>query len=1233
MSARDTENYYRTVGNSLAQGPMRLRFDSSVDQLFGRLGSEWTDAWAATQPGGELHQAVTRAAQTYAGTAAYWRALGPTEAPYQEAAAALFGAVERALYPPGQDPAGARVYWTDTRGTRMDNLRMPDGVLSFVSGKPQAWCGVMVVVEIQGSDVATSPVLQGQMADAHLQALSRQPRRWILGVTVVDEGIIVLVVRCNAGTFAADIGSISPSGFKGQAAVDQVQQVMRALVVVYEMLPRDPGFIVPGIRGIYDPFTLAQVHGATAPPSGLPVFTANPIVPEVGPFSGRRGALSGPRSWLFRASAGADQGRRCVVKIYFDERGAESASIARAAAMGVPCVPAVLCACPIAVDGQLRGEVVVLDDAGITLADAVSRAPFGGAAEIVDAVSGHIHAIMRAGTGDDAGFMLHRNLTPQNMMVCSERHPVLLGWRSALVADSPARSRSASTQGRIGTRPFMGIRVLWGRTHRSIMDDLESVFLAVAYSVWNKYSEDKAPLDAMWAGTMEIDDMIKRRVEWLGSETEFLEGMCLGRCPEGLLVLVRWFYGLVASGGVMATLAKRAIDPRLATFSADDWVDALQAAMSSGADELADVVSGACRGQGSAAGLYAPGAWRAAIRRQLAGAAVSKGQAVSVRIGSRRIGLVVADLEAAPVGASGDIDAGVVCADTAIELQQRQTGDGPLPAAAGYEAEASALACEIQGYFANRGLYQQLKMQPPQAVCLHGVSGVGKSTIVRRALAGLPYTVVRGDLGEIVASASGTDIADEYVAMALADLAARARAAAPSVIVLDGLDVLGDEEQAGEIAAAPRLFAEFAGSIPRGVFLVLEAQSDGAGLPSSVRGCAALHHKLPVPIPRLWQREAIVRSAVRELLSADSGPGTEDADGSAALIWRVANATSGYVARDIAALCRQAFLRRLRCSAEAADPAGDLARGMAQLSLAGSGDAPGAPRLPEWEHFGAALQIVRPSQQLEFESARPTARWSDIGGYAGVKQALRQFMQLATSENAPRLGIRPPRGVLLHGPPGCGKTAMALAMIGESACNVINVRGSELFSKYLGETEARLRRLFRAARAAAPCIVFMDEVDSIAARREWASVETGSPALRVLSTLLNEMDGVHEASGVVAVGCTNQLDKIDDAILRPGRFDRIVEIRLPLVDDRRGILEVLARRSPLADDVCIDALARMTDGYSAAGLERLFREAGLGAMRGGRDALGMGDFERAFAGMQRDTLAAGQGAGGSGGRL
>ncbi|KAJ2734659.1 hypothetical protein IW152_002102 [Coemansia sp. BCRC 34962] len=467
----------------------------------------------------------------------------------------------------------------------------------------------------------------------------------------------------------------------------------------------------------------------------------------------------------------------------------------------------------------------------------------------------------------------------------------------------------------------------------------------------------------------------------------------------------------------------------------------------------------------------------------------------------------------------------------------------------------------------------------------------------------------------MVSSASGTEMASEYIAMTLDDLVARARALTPSVIIIDRVDVLGDAALLSEYEDLTKLaaiFAKFVDSIPQGVFLVLESSVELSELPIVVKRCEALQHSQAIGVPTAPRREQIVKAVLGELLAELPFNGSVHQKELDVLCRRVAAATPGYVARDIARLCRQALLRMLRGSVQSksADFVGSLAESMTLLSLSEhdtlTPSMPATMTAPAWQWFGSALQTVQPSQQLEFESARPPKRWADVGGYEAIKLQLQRFIQLATSETPSRLGVVPPSGVLLHGPSGCGKTALALAMIGESA--------SDLFSKYLGETEARLRRLFHAARTAAPCIVFMDEIDSIAAKRGWSSVESGGPSLRVLSTLLNEMDGVHETSGVVTVGCTNQVSKIDDAILRPGRFDQLVEVHLPTAADRSGILQVLSSRSKVADDVSIGDLVKQTDGFSGAGLEQLFREAGMSAMRTTQPvhALRMPDFINAL---------------------
>ncbi|KAJ1816931.1 hypothetical protein LPJ75_001865, partial [Coemansia sp. RSA 2598] len=532
----------------------------------------------------------------------------------------------------------------------------------------------------------------------------------------------------------------------------------------------------------------------------------------------------------------------------------------------------------------------------------------------------------------------------------------------------------------------------------------------------------------------------------------------------------------------------------------------------------------------------------------------------------------------------------------------------------GYEAEVSGLSAEIAGYFRHKERFRRLNIKPVQSIYVSGIAGVGKTTVIQRSLDRLCYPAVHGNLRDIIVSASGTDFVEEYVSMALSDLSDRARAAAPSVIVLDRVDILNDKELMEETDGVFGRFSKFVDGIADGVFLVLESSVDAADMHAAARKTSALQHSQTIPIPSLERRCQIVLWAIEKYIGAIKGSyNVRFGDGlisAGQLARQVANATAGYVARDIIKFCQQSFLRMLR--EKRLLPHGnirDIADGLQSLSL--SPDAGAKEELMlRWAHFSEALQLVRPSQHLEFEGVRPTKRWSDIGGYESTKQTLQRFIKLATGQSQSTLGVKVPSGIMLYGPTGCGKTAMALAMIGESACNVIYIRGSELFSKYLGETEARLRRLFVAARAAAPCIVFMDEVDSLAGKREWSSVESGGPALRVLSTLLNELDGVHETNGVIAVGCTNKISSIDDAIIRPGRFDQLVEICMPSLSDRVGILRTLGGKSRLGADVSIEGLAQMTEGFSGADIEQLFREAGLTAMRKNRDAevIEMSDF-------------------------
>jgi transitional endoplasmic reticulum ATPase len=249
------------------------------------------------------------------------------------------------------------------------------------------------------------------------------------------------------------------------------------------------------------------------------------------------------------------------------------------------------------------------------------------------------------------------------------------------------------------------------------------------------------------------------------------------------------------------------------------------------------------------------------------------------------------------------------------------------------------------------------------------------------------------------------------------------------------------------------------------------------------------------------------------------------------------------------------------------------------------------------DDFMTALLDVEPSALREVMVEIPDVGWEDIGGLEGVKQELREIVEwpVKHADLFRRARLRPPKGVLLEGPPGTGKTLLVKAVARQAGANFISVNGPELLSKYVGESEKAVREVFRKARQASPCIIFFDEIDALAPRR--GSSGDGHVAERVVAQLLSEMDGVEELRGVLVLAATNRVDAIDPALLRPGRFDRVVEMGPPDEADRLAILHVHSRGRPLSPDIDLPDLARRTDGFSGADLEKLLREAAMTALR------------------------------------
>ncbi|MCD6331123.1 MAG: AAA family ATPase, partial [Thermoplasmata archaeon] len=299
----------------------------------------------------------------------------------------------------------------------------------------------------------------------------------------------------------------------------------------------------------------------------------------------------------------------------------------------------------------------------------------------------------------------------------------------------------------------------------------------------------------------------------------------------------------------------------------------------------------------------------------------------------------------------------------------------------------------------------------------------------------------------------------------------------------------------------------------------------------------------------------------------------------------LADVTHGFVGADLAALAREAAMNALRRYL----PEIDLDKPIPTEVL--------RKMVVTMKDFKEALKSIEPSALREVLVEIPKVRWDDIGGLHDVKQRLREAVEwpLKNPKVFKRMGIRPPKGILLYGPPGTGKTLLAKAVATESEANFLSIKGPEIFSKWVGESEKAIRELFKKAKQVAPSIIFLDEIDAIAPRR--GSYEGSRVTETVVNQLLTSIDGLERMNDVVIIGATNRPDIIDPSLLRPGRFDELILVGPPDKEARKEIFKIHTRNMPLADDVDLDELAELTDGYVGADIEGICREAGMIALR------------------------------------
>ncbi len=470
-------------------------------------------------------------------------------------------------------------------------------------------------------------------------------------------------------------------------------------------------------------------------------------------------------------------------------------------------------------------------------------------------------------------------------------------------------------------------------------------------------------------------------------------------------------------------------------------------------------------------------------------------------------------------------------------------------------------------------VFERLGIDPPKGVLLYGPPGCGKTLIARAVAQETSAHFIHVNGPEIMAKFYGESEAN------LRRVFEEAQKYAPSIVFLDELDAIAPKrtEVQGEVEkrVVAQMLALLDGVTARGQVIVIGATNIPDSIDPALRRPGRLDREIEIPIPDRQGRRQILEIHTRGM---PLDPGVD--------IDHLASVTHGYVGADLEALGREAAMAALRRLIPHIDLSAAEIPYEELLGLTvGTGD------------FETALREVEPSMIREFFVEIPDTSWSDIGGLEAVKQHLREAIEWPQVYEGlfEYAGARPPKGILLVGPPGCGKTLMAKAVAREASANFISVKGPELVSKWVGESEKGVREVFKKARQAAPCVVFLDEIDVIAARRGSGSGERVSE--RMLGQILTELDGIEELRGVTVLAATNRLDVIDPALTRPGRFDVIVEIGPPEVADRRAILSVHTQKVVLDRDVDLDWLASNTQGFVGADLAELCREATMAAIR------------------------------------
>ena len=556
----------------------------------------------------------------------------------------------------------------------------------------------------------------------------------------------------------------------------------------------------------------------------------------------------------------------------------------------------------------------------------------------------------------------------------------------------------------------------------------------------------------------------------------------------------------------------------------------------------------------------------------LEGRVVTKGDVIPLNIMGKKIGFVV-------TSTSPSEAASLVSGNTEFVI-----GAVPRAAAQGiprisYE-DIGGLRNEVQKVremielpLRHPEIFERIGIEAPKGVLLYGPPGTGKTLLAK---------AVASETNAHFYSISGPEIMSKFYGESeerLREVFKEAQENAPSIIFIDEIDSIAPkrEEVSGDVEkrVVSQLLTLMDGLQARGKIVIIGATNRPNAIDPALRRPGRFDREIEIGIPDEQGRHEILQIHTRGM------PLTEDVDLAA-----VARVAHGFVGADLEALSKEAAMRSLR-------------KILPDINL----DQPKIPaeilnRIKVTRaDFEEALREIQPSALREVLVQRPNVKWEDIGGLKSVKEELAEAVEwpLKHADLFSEADVKPPKGILLYGPPGTGKTLMAKAVASNSEANFISVKGPELLSKWVGESEKGVREIFRKARQAAPCVIFFDELDSVAPHR--GSEGDGHVTERVISQMLTEMDGLEDLNGVVVIGATNRPDIIDEALLRPGRFDRILEVPPPDKESRLQIFQIHTKKKPLDASVDINKLVEMTDGYTGADIAAIVNAAAMSAIK------------------------------------